>query len=206
MKKTIFITVAALLLTIGIAKAITLNVDELKELLGGAPQNSQEELGVAVLSGDPFDVVGTKVGTTTTGVYFYALDYGTTTYPIMIDPLASEGIFTIKPMDFSSSTAALYLSLIASNDTSCDTATTSTSYANTITTKQINWFDAGNYLLGATQASALTQGTTTVAYNLTDKRTNEMIFLQNLNSRCLGLQVSGTSTAVWIQFKQNSKP
>jgi hypothetical protein len=149
------------------------------------------------------DIVGTKTGTSTVGVAFStnALSAGqsaTTTYPLKVEG-ASEASFTIKALN-ASSTSNLQISILASNDDYCTTATSSTIY-DVVTTGQINWFDAGTYLLDGAAEQSLSNGTTTKVWTNPNAGTGETLKLVNLNVQCLALQVSGSSTVVWIQAK-----
>ena len=206
MRKTIIVSVLALLLVVGTAKALTMTSEELKGFLVQEQVIPPEEsLGAVVSSGEAFDIAGTKTGTTTVGRYWGTPSVGSTTYPILLNPLADSGVFTISPTEASSTQALLTFSLFASNDTGCDTATTSSDVGNPIQKKDINWSDAGDYVLTSTQDNPFAVATTTITFPVTYQRQNRQIYLEKLNSRCLMLEANGSSVAAWIQFKQNSK-
>ncbi len=209
MKRPIIVSVLAFLLTVGAVGAITLTADELKQMLGGETQLSGVvnpiTQGRSNMTGEAFDLVGTRVGTTTTGRYWGTPSTGTSTFPVLLNPLADQGVFTIKPTNASSSAALLTFGLWSSNDPYCDTATTSSQTLNQPLVGEINWFDAGDLVLGATQDNPFT-ATSTITFPISNTNINRQIIVENLNSRCLALDVNGSSVAAWIQFKQNSKP
>ena len=170
-------------------------------------QSPEEDLGAAILTGEPLNVAGSRTGTSTPVGVLFANSTATTTYPIMLDPLAENGIFTIFPTSASTTPdGTLKFSLLASNDSQCDTATTTTTMNDTVIVSDILWFDAGDLIRGATQDNPFETGTTTISWTGVKRGTNKQFIVEGLNSRCLALQVNGSSTEAWIQFKQKSKP
>lgn len=149
------------------------------------------------------DVVGTKSGTSTTGVYF-APDSTTSTYVSKIGGSVDIGVYTIKVLSASSTATSplITLALEGSNDDYCDTSTSTTIF-DKVTTGQINWFPASNHLLGKTQNTALTNATSTYFITWASPMTgasNEII-LTDLNWECLRLNVQASSTIFWAQLK-----
>jgi len=175
---------------------------ESEESLGsGTIVNSRTENRI-VYSGEAFDVLGSRVGTTTTGRYFGA-SAASSTYPILLDPTSDVGTLTIGILNASSTPSGLLtITLLASNDIHCDTATTTTIFADTVKTSDINWFDAGSYIRNSATVTSLTTATSTIQYAPKGKAQNRMIHLEGLNSRCLAVEITGSSTEAWIQFKQ----
>jgi len=174
-------------------------------ILSKAADNS---LGQVIFHQGASDVVGTKVGTTTTGVGFYGANTGTSTYVSKIDGTINTAVYTILFKAASSTPATgasnLHVSLLASNDDYCNTATTTTIY-DVVTMDQINWFDAAPFITGITDASSqLTPlaGTSTLVLNTTAMQgRGKQILLTNLNAQCLALQVNSSSTLLHIQLK-----
>ena len=150
------------------------------------------------------DVIGTKTGTTTAGVNFavnaaVAGRSATSTYLIKTGWQVNEAMFTFGIKN-ASSTSNLHISLAVSNDDYCATATSTTPGMDWPARQEINWFDAAPFLDGhATQDFAV--GTSTMVYTNPPAGTGKTLLLTNLNSECLQLQASGSSTVVWAQVK-----
>jgi len=155
----------------------------------------------------PTDIVGTKIGTTTTGVNF-AVNAGvegysaTSTYVATTTALTDVLIFTVKALA-ASSTAGVHFSILGSNDYKCDTATTTTIY-DVITMKQINWFDIGSHVAGLAGSQTISTGTSTIVWENPAVAQGKDIVLTNVNYNCVALQVSGSSTVLWIQRHSKS--
>lgn len=199
MKKTIIISVIALLLVVGIASAVTVSVDELRALMG----NEQSLGGRQIISGYAVDLIGTRVGTTTAGVVF-ASGSATTSYPIFIGSDIKEVTYTIKNTDANAGNTAKF-SLLGSNDLDCDTATTTTSFANTIVTGDINWFDIGDNFKDKVHSTSLIAATSTITMDVITQGKGRQIILTNLNYECLSLRVKASSTLyAQIKTKQNN--
>ncbi|MCH7534678.1 MAG: hypothetical protein IH948_02850 [Bacteroidetes bacterium] len=209
----IIISVIALFLVVGSVSAVTLNVDELRELFTGE-EAGEETLGIAVtqpqpegravLSNEAFDLVGTRTGTTVVPFVWGGNFVASTVFPILLDSRAEVATFTINA-DTASSAAGAYFSVFASNDRNCDTATTSSPILNQALASEINWFDASSHILNLAGSSSITNETTTIPWEPLTQGINKQISLWNLNSRCLALEVNASSTALWIQFKQASR-
>ncbi len=144
------------------------------------------------------DLVGTKVGTTTTGVHWGS--WATTSYPFAVDDV-EDVVITMKITD-ASTTAQSYVNfeLLASNDAFCLVSTT-TPYSTATSTKQINWFDASNFIIAPT-TSSISTGTTTWHWGpLSEGMVPKQIIIQDLNAQCLRLDLAATSTDLWVQYK-----
>ena len=176
------------------------------DMLGSGTIVNPRSEGRDVYSGEPFSILGSRTGTTTTGVYFGA-PAASSTYPILLDPISREGVFTIGILNASSTPSGLLtMTILSSNDNNCDTATTTTSFANTVLTTDINWFDAGTYIRNSATITSLSSATSTISFAPTAAQQNRQIFLEGLNSRCIALEITGSSTEAWIQFKQTPTP
>ncbi len=163
----------------------------------------------AGLSGNAVDLIGTKVGTTTTGVTWYRWSNGTTTYPFNINSDVDEVSLTFKAL-VATSTPAVSLTFLASNDESCATSSTYTAYGTS--TPDIHWFDIGSHLKGTTFTQAnpisVTQATTTFSWvptlslgTFNSYSSGKEFTLTELNYRCIAVQVNATSTTLWAQYK-----
>ena len=146
------------------------------------------------------DIIGTKVGTSTTGVAFYTDSWASSTKAILIGGNVDSALFSIKTTAASSTPSGrVSWHIYGSNDLGCDTATSSTIY-NVITTSQINWYDLA--------FSSLFNGTSTITnmsyYPIGNYATGTSVMLVNLNWQCLKFDVSGSSTVVSVQMKTKS--
>lgn len=192
------------LITIGVLGIGAIAVAGISQrvVLGDVGDKLGEAVGLGanpVISGEPVDLIGTKVGTTVTPLYFHNNFTSSTTYPVRIGQQAESVIFTLNAT--ASNTPRTYFSILASNDTDCDTATTTTIY-NVTTTGQINWFDASNFILNAAGARTISSGTSTIAWDHgIYPISNRTIVLDNVNAECLALQVAASSTKLWVQVK-----
>ena len=146
------------------------------------------------------DVIGTKTGTSTAGVGFYTANTATTTYPTWIGDSIDVAIYTLR-IKSASSSANLRFSILASNDTGCNTSSSTTGVLNPILKQDINWFDAAPFLDGHAEQS-MTVGTSTLVWDTSSLTgSGRTLVLSNLNVQCLALQVNGSSTVVWSQLK-----
>ena len=109
MKKTIIISAIALLLVVGIARALTLtgSPQEIKELMDEFQQQVEiEESELGGMPVAPVDVIGTRTGTSTTYVNFAVTGSSrsaTTTYPTFIGRDIDEAIYSFYIGEASSS-------------------------------------------------------------------------------------------------------
>ena len=146
------------------------------------------------------NIIGTRVGTSTTGVNFYAADT-INTYTTFVGDSVDSAIYTIKTTD-ASSTANVKFQLFASNDDQCDTASTS---SNTVATvSQINWYDAAPFIVNLTASTTLIgiqSATTTIDWSPTAANQGKNLILNNINTRCLSLRVIASSTSLFAQLK-----
>ena len=185
-------------------KKIYIGIIVLLVLLGiGYLYSNKTETTFGGVADAPKDIIGTKVGTTTAGVIFQD-NNATTTYPTWVggDYDTAAYTFGIKNASTSAQGASnLHFSLLASNDANCATASTTTSYADIVLVKDVNWFDAAPFLDGHA-AQSLTNGTSTIIWDTSAMvGSGRTLLLTNLNVQCLALQTSGSSTVVWSQLK-----
>jgi len=140
-----------------------------------------------------YDIIGTKSGTTTTGLGFYELPAtnGTTSIPLVVRPETDLVSFTIQ-VDNASTSAAFSWRILASNDTGCETSTTTTVFADTITMDQINWFDVNE----SAQSLYPSEGMLTAT-----NATGTTVMLDDLNYACLLFEANGSSTSAWVQSR-----
>ena len=150
------------------------------------------------------DVVGSKSGTTTTGVNFSVTSTGgqsaTTSYIKKTGGIQDIAIYTIKVLEATSSNANLNFSFLGSNDYECETAST-TSSIDAITVPDINWFDVSDHLKDRVHSTAFSSATTTFSWINPVSESGKVIILEDLSYECLRLDMSGSSTVAWIQLK-----
>ncbi len=166
--------------------------------------NQPQGVSGALEMSNATDLIGTKVGTTTTGADFRVTANGgqsaSTTYPFFIGGAVENIVITLK-VKAASSTANVRFAILASSDTNCDTASTTSTYANIVLVKDINWFDAYSFIKDSTVISSYAAGTSTIEWTNPKAGTGKLLTLTDVNANCLALQVSGSSTSVWAQYK-----
>lgn len=172
----------------------------------------EEQLGVStgkdylpIPSGYSYALVGTKVGTTTTGVYWVPGETAgadaTTTYPIRVGANVNTATFNFR-ITSASTTAQGPLAMVeflGSNDWNCATTTT-TSILNQPTVTQIQWYDVGKNIMGTAGATTLGTGTTTLVWTPT-VGANKQITLTDLNNECLALGVNASATTMYVELQ-----
>lgn len=153
-------------------------------------------------TGDQVDLIGTRVGTTTTGVAFPNFSVvSTTTYPIAIESYVDTATFYFQATAASTTAqGAGYMNFrfIASNDYACDTATTSAYVSNYPEIEDIDWYDIGMNLANTDGSTTLTSTTTPFAWTINHADINTTLTFTNLNARCLAVQAQGTSSAIYV--------
>ena len=156
------------------------------------------------------DVIGTKNGTTTTGVAFGITGGGgNTATSSYVSKIGNRdlAIYTIKVLKASSSANAVF-DVQGSNDDYCsDAVATSTSdvlYTEDLPLlSEINWFSAGDHFKNKVHSTSFDNASSTSILLWTDPMqyaSNEII-LTDLNYRCLRLNVSASSTVLWAQIR-----
>ena len=143
----------------------------------------------AGLSSTARDVLGSRTGTTTTAAGFYGspATNGTTTSIIRTGGHTDTANLTFKIASASSTPdGRLYWATFGSNDSNCQTATTTTSLASTVVMKDINWFATGNEG-SVTATGAVATGTVQT--------------ISNLTWECLKVETNGSSTEAWAQIR-----
>lgn len=151
-----------------------------------------------------YDVIGTRVGTTTTGTGFYHYTtVGTTTYPWRIGLQVDSATFYFRTTAASSSGTAVSFNILASNDIYCNTATNTTIY-DMVTIDDVNWYDAAPFLLNKDGSTTLTATTTTFYWAPLGPDRNRVVPLVNLNAECLALRLNASSTVLHVQMVTDS--
>lgn len=147
------------------------------------------------------DLIGTRVGTSTTGVAFTSTST-ITSYTKFVGSDVDEAILSITPT--AASSATVLLNVFGSNDSQCDTATTtSTTLANKV---DINWYDLNTNILNlAGSNSAIVAATSTITWSPTGAKQGKQLVLTNLNNQCLRFDVAATSTTLYAQLKTKQK-
>lgn len=167
---------------------------------GDVKQSVKEVLGGQ--AGTIIELVGSRVGTTTTAVAFTD-NSATSTYPLEIGREYDTVDFSIKTTAYGAGgDNNAKFSVLGSNDFDCDTASTSTSFISTVLTSDINWFDISSHIANLAGSKTLNAGTSTIAWYPTAIEQGTVLTLENLNTRCLALQVSASGTSLFIQAQK----
>lgn len=172
-------------------------------VLAGSQVNRSALRNIANTAGEPNDLIGTRVGTTTTGIPF-AVYGASSTYPFRIDSEVDEVTVLLNPV-LASTTAeggGVIFSMFQSNDFDCDTASTTATLAYPIK-NEITWYDAMSHLNRlAGSLSNLSNGTTTLFWPLAGSNTvRKEVTLTNLNTRCLMLEITASGTVLYAEYK-----
>lgn len=157
-------------------------------LVIGAVFYLSQKKAIAGLSGSTVDIVGSRVGTTTTAANFFGLGQsGTSSQAVYLKGFADLLVTTFKITGASSTPSGrLTYQFLGSNDSSCATASTTTSMADTVVKSDINWYALG------------TEGTITATGALA---TGTVVSLQNLVWECVRVEVNGSSTSALVQTR-----
>jgi len=145
------------------------------------------------------ELIGTRTASSTSPVGFYAANAASTTYPFFVGDSSTVSV-ALNAINASSSAANVQLSIFGSNDYGCNTATTSTIY-NLLTKGEVKWFDAGQYLAGASAPTSLSAATTTLIWTNPVAGTGKVLNFDNLNVECLAIQVCASSTELFAEFR-----
>jgi hypothetical protein len=155
----------------------------------------------ATTTGQAYNIVGTRIGTTTTGVYKASLG-ASTTYPVWIgDHVDTVSIFVDIINASTTPNGTLNMALLASNDDNCETDASAELLR---TTRQdVRWFDVGRNLKDL--AGSLTQNlaTTTLSWTVLQGQ-NDVLTLTDLVARCIAVEVDASSTEIQIQATTKS--
>ena len=204
MKKTIIISSLALLLVVGVASAMTLTgtPQEIKDVVGETI-DSPPEVNFGGFANAPFNIIGTRTGTSTSPVNIYGDNVASTTYPAFIGREINTATIEIGVIN-ASSTSNVHISLLGSNDDECDTATSTTIY-DQATVGQIKWYDLGEHLTNKVHSTSLAKATSTLIWDNPTAGTTREIVLENLHSQCVALEVNGSYIQLWsrITTKEN---
>ena len=202
MKKSTTILTAGIVVGIVLLAGILMSQDKNAEPSFGAANpyvTTRGNMGVVK------DLIGTGAigtATSTTGVAFTSV-LSTTTYPVFIGAESNEAVITlmVTATPFPGE-EVVNLSILASNDYDCATASTSynATFDNKITS-DINWFDASVHIKDlAGSASAITASPANLLWNPTTVGDGETIVLTNLNTQCLAVQIAASSTSIYSQI------
>lgn len=145
------------------------------------------------------DVVGTHVGTTTAGNFFYTID-ATSSYISKIGNEKSFASYQIKIVGVTSTINNLNLSVQGSNDYLCDTQAGSASTTTDVVQANINWYDAMVYLRNRVHPTSLVSNSSSLIMNFTNvlAGSGQEIVLTDINFRCLRLLVSASGTQPYV--------
>lgn len=144
------------------------------------------------------NLIGTRVGTSTTGV-----DFGTATsttfYPVWIGSNIDTAIINIRTTAVRGGSNSVNFEVLKSNDASCYTATTTT-VLNAIVTGDINWYDAGYNLKDLAGTVTIPVATTTFTWYPTAAKQGKNIVLKDLGVNCIGLNVTASGTTLYAEL------
>ena len=195
LKKIKLYLLLALIIVVIIGVGILYNKEPISE-----PTSELFSLGGQ--AGHFVDVVGTRIGTSTTAVAFTNND-ATSTYPILIGREYDSVSFNIQAKTFGAGGGNnAYFSIFASNDYDCATASTTTTMANTVVTGDINWFDAKVYLRNLAGSSTLNSGDAMITWIPVEALEGIIIPLEGLNTNCLALEINASGTEMWVQAEK----
>ena len=151
-------------------------------------------------AGEPTALIGSRTGTTTTGVSFYTRT-SSTTYPVLLGADKKDVTLYIESLATTSTSGNpsghATFSILASNDTGCDSATTSPDFGNPILKSDITWFDAASNVKGATGLTALATATTTFGFPTNGSVKGRTLTLEGLTAKCLSLEVAASSSVIY---------
>ena len=160
-------------------------------------QQEDNVKGTVEVTGTLYDIIGTNVGTTTTGVYF-ADTAASSSYPFIISTEVDTATLYLQATNASSTGAEFTFSIFGSNDYDCDTASTTAGTLNNVIVSDIDWYDMGSLNLNTDGSLAISSATTTYAWHSQLTSPKKTITLTNLNTRCLKLEVHGSSTVMYV--------
>lgn len=199
-----------LIIPLGIAVLVVIGVlwygHDSEEIMG-AIATSTAFGKVASTTGEAYDVIGTRVGTTTTGVAHYlATTVGSTTYPWRIGNKVDTVTYYFRTTTASSTGAYVSFAVLASNDLNCETASTTNVNAseNVVTTDQVNWYDIGMLLKDYAGSLTIPAATTTFIWNPTGSNQTETATFMNLNAKCIALSLNASSSIIHVQMVTKS--
>lgn len=160
----------------------------------GSEANAGPEIDFA------FDIVGTRIGTTTTPELFHGgHTVASSTYRVGAGG-ADQLILTLLAVEASSTpSGSLSLSFLGSNDFNCMTATTSPDFGNPILTTDINWYDIGDHVAELAGTVTIPVATSTLNWLSIETGTSRDIVLENLDYQCITVELSASSTSLLIQ-------
>ena len=148
------------------------------------------------------NLIGTRVSTTTTGVAWGA---ATTTnrYTHYIGADVDEVTFFLQTTAAVASSSVL-MNIFASNDQYCNTATTSTTM-NVPTVSEINWYDASYLIKDLAGSATIAVATGTVTWYPKTAQLKKIINLENVNARCLALEVASADTSLYAAITKKQR-
>ena len=152
------------------------------------------------------DVIGTQAVTTTVGVGFSITSTGgqsaTSSYVSRIGGKINTAVYTIRATAASSTSNATF-DIQGSNDAFCDT--TATTGGNLPLASEINWASAGDHLRGKAHATSFSNASSTAGFYWENPAIGNVngkeIILTDLNYECLKLNVSGSSTVLYVGLR-----
>ena len=201
MKKSTTILTAGIVVGIVLLAGILMSQDKNAEPTFGAANPYVTTRGNM---GEVKDVIGTGAigtATSTTGVAFIDTLAASTTYPVFIGAESSEAVITFKATAITAFTPFVNFSILASNDYDCATASTTynATFDNKLTT-DINWFDASVHIKDLAGAASVTNKPAIIPWSPVAVGDGETIVLTNLNTQCLAVKISATSTSIYSQI------
>ena len=165
--------------------------------------NYQKAYGNSI-SNAAIDLVGSRVGTTTTGVSFAPFS-ASTTYRTLLNGDIDTAIITLKATNASTTNGVLNMHILGSNDSTCTaTSTLAGVQINQVVQQDINWFDLAPHIKDLAGSTAITNATTTIQW-LTSRGLGKEIVLTDLNLTCIALEIRGASTTLHSQIRTKQK-
>ena len=176
-------------------------------IVRGQPNSKEQILGGQ--SGPQRDIIGTRVGTSTTpGNYFSAggVQSPTTTARKLLLQNTDSALFTLKFIAASTTAqggSKFVWHILGSNDNDCDVIATSTTDDNYDAAKplvdDINWFDIGQAVDPTGWDNTMITDSSAIP---TTYATGTSFIIKDVNWNCFRVDSTGSSTRVWMQIKE----
>ena len=166
--------------------------------------STESRVGAVLPTGMPIDMVGTRVGTTTTGVYF-SDGLATTSAIKRIESYVDTVTFTVDAVSATSTAGVAFFKVFGSNDLQCDTATTTTTMDNTVITSEVRWFSINTNLMNLAGSLTIPTASSTYTWSGFSTGSRNSFTLTDVNTRCIKLDVSGIKAIMQIQMLTRSK-
>lgn len=151
-------------------------------------------------AGEPVDLVGSRTGTTTTSVSF-GVRTASSTYVTLLG--ADKDNLALYLESLASSTAPtgrVDFSLLGSNDSQCNTASTTGGTLNPIITSDIHWYDLAGNVKDSVGLTGLASATTTFSFTTDGTTKGRTLVLKDVDAKCFAFEVAASSTQLHVSY------